>query len=61
MAELKGIFYYGETKNGHFNFHLKAPNRETVGVCEGAYADLRKAQNLLTVPFPNQRKVQFLQ
>ncbi|MBR3684730.1 MAG: YegP family protein [Clostridia bacterium] len=40
MAELKGIFYYGETKNGHFNFHLKAPNRETIGVCEGAYADL---------------------
>ena len=40
MAELKGIFYYGQTKNGHFNFHLKAPNRETIGVCEGAYADL---------------------
>ena len=40
MAELKGVFYYGQTKNGHFNFHLKAPNRETIGVCEGAYADL---------------------
>ena len=40
MAELKGIFYYGQTTKGHFNFHLKAPNRETIGVCEGAYADL---------------------
>ena len=40
MAELKGIFYYGQTAKGHFNFHLKAPNRETIGVCEGAYVDL---------------------
>ncbi len=40
MADLKGIFYYSQTAKGGFNFHLKAPNRETVGVCEGAYADL---------------------
>lgn len=44
MAELKGIFFYSQTEKGNFNFRLKAPNRETIAVCEGAYADLKSCK-----------------
>ena len=43
-AEKKGWFVYSQTAKGNFNFRLKAPNKETVAVCEGAYADLKSCK-----------------
>lgn len=42
--ELKGTFIYYKTTKGNFNFRLKAPNKETIAVCEGAYADLKSCK-----------------
>ncbi len=42
--ELKGTFIYYKTPKGNFNFRLKAPNKETIAVCEGAYADLKSCK-----------------
>ena len=43
-TELKGTFIYYKTAKGNFNFRLKAPNKETIAVCEGAYADLKSCK-----------------
>ena len=43
-VEKKGWFIYYTTAKGNFNFRLKAPNKETVAVCEGAYADLKSCK-----------------
>ncbi len=43
-TELKGTFIYYKTPKGNFNFRLKAPNKETIAVCEGAYADLKSCK-----------------
>lgn len=40
MAELKGAFVYSKTPKGHFNFRLKASNKETIAISEGVYLDL---------------------
>ena len=42
--ELKGTFVYYKTAKGNFNFRLKAPNKETIAVCEGAYSDLKSCK-----------------
>ena len=43
-TELKGTFIYYKTAKGNFNFRLKAPNKETIAVCEGAYGDLKSCK-----------------
>ena len=43
--ELKGKFIYYKTPKGNFNFRLKAPNTETIAVCEGAYTDLKSCKS----------------
>ena len=42
--ELKGTFVFYKTAKGNFNFRLKAPNKETIAVCEGAYTDLKSCK-----------------
>lgn len=44
MAELKGKFVYYKTQKGNYNFRLKAPNNETIAVCENVYNDLRSCK-----------------
>ena len=43
-TDKKGWFIYYQTAKGNFNFRLKAPNKETIAVCEGAYADLKSCK-----------------
>ena len=38
--ELKGTFVYSKTANGNYNFRLKAPNLETLAVCESPYKSI---------------------
>ena len=43
-VDKKGWFIYYKTAKEHFNFRLKAPNKEAIAVCEGAYADLKSCK-----------------